>query len=249
MDKVIKSVSSFVSKASHNNVVRLLAMLVFTVTIVQGYLDDTPQQLKSVIKNMFVKFVVYLVGMYYLTDNIVVSIVLAVLFITPSLVRYIYNSEGFELVWPQPDIYPGCVNIKVADLVKVFNNDEQKLKACMEQVGVPSNIELSDYNAPLIATYLYSVGYTFSDTCKVPSSLGYPEEQHIEAYPKVGTPDSTVVVSCPTPSPVSVKEPVRVAEYPRPASAPVANPTGPVMGSNNQTVPIGGTLVPINSQK
>ena len=82
--------------------------------------------------------------------------------------KYYFKLEFFDLVAPEPNIYPGCVNIKVSDLLTLFGGDKEKLKIAMFNYGVPLNVELSDYNAPLIATYFMS-HVKVTDTCTAPN--------------------------------------------------------------------------------
>jgi hypothetical protein len=97
------------------------------------------------------------------------------------------------LIESHSDNFPGCDNIKLADLLAIFDGDYNKLqttvmfsyKSLMEQLphdlpskdkllkmahalGLPYNIELNDRNSAMIATFLLNVGYSISDTCQAP---------------------------------------------------------------------------------
>jgi hypothetical protein len=96
-----------------------------------------------------------------------------------------------QLLEPQFYIYPGCLNMKLADLLELFENDKDKLQETIHYVfkrlnqeprssadktlvqyahyaGLPHNVAFNDSNAPLIATMLMQYGYKLSDTCKAP---------------------------------------------------------------------------------
>lgn len=97
-----------------------------------------------------------------------------------------------KLIEPSFFIYPGCLDMKISDLLEFFENDEHKLQNTVHYVfrhyqekvdktpvekellyyartaGLPHNIPLDDKNAPLIATMLLNHGYKLSDTCLPP---------------------------------------------------------------------------------
>ena len=93
----------------------------------------------------------------------------------------------------QSDNYSGCDDIKMNDLLDVFDNDHIKLqttimyayKTLVDQlpegstsqdnlisiskaIGLPGNVEFNDTNAPLIATVLLNAGFKISNKCQAP---------------------------------------------------------------------------------
>ena len=96
------------------------------------------------------------------------------------------------LIEPQSVVYPGCNDIKLDDLLNAFKKDRVALQTSIRYVyhkllaedkstdehqrllkfarmsGLPYNVELSDKNAPFIATLLLYYGFEFSDSCKPP---------------------------------------------------------------------------------
>src|SRR4029078_5788566 len=80
-----------------------------------------------------------------------------------------YMAEEFKIISPVPDVYPGCVDITVKDLLLLFDGDEPKLKAAMEKFGVPYDLDLNDTNAPIIATYFINFGHKITETCNQPA--------------------------------------------------------------------------------
>jgi hypothetical protein len=97
-----------------------------------------------------------------------------------------------KLLEPKVVIYPGCHDITMQGLLDAFSGDNMKMQQAVRHVfhdlmqhenktdaeerlvkyarlaGLPYNIELSDENAPLIATMLLQYGYKFSDQCQPP---------------------------------------------------------------------------------
>jgi hypothetical protein len=97
----------------------------------------------------------------------------------------------FKLMESLSDNYPGCNKVTLKDLLTLFNGDAPKLQKTVQYAfselnvvlagkdkenllriaraaGLPYNVELSDENAPLIATILLNYGYKVSETCQVP---------------------------------------------------------------------------------
>ena len=97
----------------------------------------------------------------------------------------------FKLMESLSDNYPGCNKVTLKDLLALFNGDAPKLQKTVQYAfselnailagkdkenllrvaraaGLPYNVELSDENAPLIATILLNYGYKVSDTCQAP---------------------------------------------------------------------------------
>lgn len=74
--------------------------------------------------------------------------------------------ERFE--GPSTAIYPGCMNIKVYDLLESFKNDKEALMSAMLVSRVPGDIKITDYYAPLIATYLLNKGFVLKSPCVPP---------------------------------------------------------------------------------
>jgi hypothetical protein len=100
--------------------------------------------------------------------------------------------DNSKLVEPKSIIYPGCLGIKMVDLLDAFNKDAVALQNTVRYVfhklmaadtdpdskarllryarmaGLPYNLEMSDETAPLIATMLMQYGFKFGETCHAP---------------------------------------------------------------------------------
>lgn len=109
-----------------------------------------------------------------------------------------YSSEykpygNFKLLEPKTVIYPGCDKVTMADLVRLFEGDNEKLQTAVQYsfrelmkhsldkpakealmkiayaTGLPYNLSLdNEENAPYIATLLVNYGYKVSDMCNAP---------------------------------------------------------------------------------
>jgi len=91
------------------------------------------------------------------------------------------------------DEYPGCGDIKMADLLAVFDNDHLKLQntvmyaykelanklpkdsdamsnlvKMVKAIGAPGNIQFNDASAPILATILINGGFVINDKCRAP---------------------------------------------------------------------------------
>jgi len=104
-----------------------------------------------------------------------VGVAVAVIFIVVlNLASGKGTFERFE--GPQTAILPGCMNIKVYDLLESFNNDKGALLQAMLASRVPGNVKVTDDAAPLIATYLVNKGFTLKSPCSPPGindNIGY----------------------------------------------------------------------------
>lgn len=100
--------------------------------------------------------------------------------------------DNSRLLEPKSMIYPGCMSIKVSDLLDAFKQDAVALQNTVRYVfhqlmksdldvdaknrllryarmaGLPYNVEISDETAPLIATLLMQYGFKFGETCHAP---------------------------------------------------------------------------------
>jgi len=85
-----------------------------------------------------------------------------------------YKIEKFE--GPKSAIYPGCLNITVADLLESFNDNKEELLHAMTVSRIPFDVKIDDSSAPLIGTYLLNYGFALKSPCRFPSqeeNIGY----------------------------------------------------------------------------
>ncbi|HEY9703565.1 MAG TPA: hypothetical protein V6C58_14045 [Allocoleopsis sp.] len=165
VEQPVKQVSNFIKSMPF---VQVLALLVVIVTM-SDYTNDLPIQVRMVLKNDLFRFVVLLLTFYVFTDNLLVSVIVAAMVTFFSMgLKMLGVIDRFDLVSPEPNIAIGCVGIKASDIVNYFNGDVESLKKYLHDLGVPSNIEINDTNAPLLATYLIGVGHKLSASCQQP---------------------------------------------------------------------------------
>lgn len=158
--------SNNVSPFVDNPIVSLIISYLVVISIIYT-VEDIPVYLKNIFKNPLFKVFSIFIYVYSVTKKVDTALLTSV-----SIVSLFYMIkilvENFELILPSTDSYPGCVDVKISDLLQLFDGDRSKLKKSMYISGVPLDIELTDTNAPLIATYLINFGHKVTDNCKPP---------------------------------------------------------------------------------
>jgi hypothetical protein len=116
-------------------------------------------QYKPYFDNIFVRIVMLAFIIWIVNKDPGLALGVATVFI---VVLNMSNGKGpFErFEGPATAIYPGCMNMKVYDLLESFNNDKDKLMNAMLASRIPGDVTVTDYYAPLIATYLLNVFLT-----------------------------------------------------------------------------------------
>lgn len=169
MDKFNKLINSKLSKLKTDQV--LNSILILSLVLYAGF--AAPSLPEPVVKLFdFAAFRIFILSliMWNTNNNPSLSLILAIGFVVSmNTLSGKQMFEKFELIEPQSNILPGCLGFKMADLLKVFEEDEEALKKALVKVGVPYNLPLIDENAPLLATHLINFGYKLSDSCKLPS--------------------------------------------------------------------------------
>lgn len=165
-----------------------------------------PTFVEGLLKNTFVKIIALALIIFAAQADLQLAVLLAIAYvltvnvmsgrkILESFSDYStdYVSYGDQkLVEPKSILYPGCENVKLADLVAAFDGKKEeltknvmytykellekykdtetaaKIKRLARAAGLPNNIELNDANAPHVATLLMYYGFQINDTCKPP---------------------------------------------------------------------------------
>jgi hypothetical protein len=165
-----------------------------------------PHQISSLFTHTFVKILALFVIAYLSDLDFQLAILLAIVFVLGTNIlagRGVFESyanyskdytpdEKHKLIEPKLHVYPGCLNVKLEDLLKAFEGDNIKLQKTVvyayqelvnkvqkspakEQLisiahaaGLPYNVEVNDENAPFIATLLMYVGFKFPPGCIPP---------------------------------------------------------------------------------
>lgn len=169
----------------------------------------------NLFKNTFVKLALIFLMIYMVKQDFQFSLIFAIILVLGTnavsgrqlLESYtnldtignyskVYKQYGnFTLIEPKNEIHPGCVNIKLSDLIIMFDDSHYKLQAAVQSAfhqflntdfyakmnpnqrlkhaalaaGLPYNLELNDDNAPWIATLLINYGFIVSPTCQAPN--------------------------------------------------------------------------------
>lgn len=150
----------------NSTVAVLLTWLVFTNIVLM--INGLPNKVKKSITHPVIQFAILFIGLYTANSNMFVSIGGAAAIVAVFYYLQYLLAEKFELVTPESNVHPGCAKVTIEDLIKIFDNDKELLSKAMYACGVPLNLELTDYNAPLIATYLINSDYKVNETCQAP---------------------------------------------------------------------------------
>lgn len=153
-------------KVLDNKVIVLVVSSLVLFNIIHS-LDSLPDKVKTILLHPASKVVSIFVSVFYVTRDIKIALI-STLVLVALYNAIFFIKENFEIITKNTDVYPGCVNVKVTDLLALFNNDEGALRRAMYELSIPLNIELNDDNAPLISTYLINHGKKISESCKSP---------------------------------------------------------------------------------
>lgn len=164
---VQKIFSDYIDPSLENPLMSLVISFITVVSVIYA-LEGVPENVKNIFKHPSFILISSFIIVYNKTRQLDVSLLSAIGFVV-ILKGVNFVSENFELIFPETDAYPGCVDVKVKDLLDLFEGDREKLKKSMYVSGVPLDVELTDANAPLIATYLINYGKDVSSTCKAPN--------------------------------------------------------------------------------
>lgn len=163
--EIINTSAKSVRPILDNKIFGLVIAWIAIINIVYKF-DSLSPKVQSIVLSTPVQFLSVFGVIYYTTTNVkhaaMYTIVLAVLFYLVTMIK-----ENFDIIYNTPNVIPACQNVKVVDLLALFDGDITKLKRSMSDLGVPLNVALNDDNAPLIATMLVNRGKTITQDCKV----------------------------------------------------------------------------------
>jgi hypothetical protein len=183
-----------------------------------------PSMASATLQNTFVKIAAIALTAYIAEVDFQLAIILAIIFVIginasagrgffesyENMGPYFADQTKYQNLLQKPavvgnailldglsDNYSGCNDIKMVDLLAVFDNDKLKLqntvmfafkelanqlpkdsdamsklvsiaKAC----GLPGNVQFNDSTAPLVASVLINYGFKISKTCQPPNGDG-----------------------------------------------------------------------------
>jgi hypothetical protein len=203
---ITKSADSIMKSGLSNPYVMAAIKIVITLYAAQ-LAPRLPESVSSVFQNTFVKILALFIIAYISELDFQLAIILAVVFVFGANIssgRGILesfadfstdykSSSTAKLIEPKSMIYPGCQDITIADLEKVFDGDaakmqktimyayhellnkmsdkssKEKLMKLAYALGLPYSLNINDENAPLIATLLMYHGFQVSDKCTAPN--------------------------------------------------------------------------------
>lgn len=145
-------------------------VLVWLVVInIFMHVKDIPYTLKQVLNTPASRMFLTFVGTYLMSKNVTQSLMVSVI-VTLSFYIMKITKENFQIISPTTDSMAQCTDVKLKDLLDLFDGDKDKLKRVMYASGVPLNLPLNDKNAPLIGTYLVNFGHKVTDKCRSPDN-------------------------------------------------------------------------------
>jgi hypothetical protein len=166
-----------------------------------------PDALQKFFSNVYAKIFLIFIIVYLSEKDFQLAILIAVIFVLSmnalsgrglfeSFADYTgkYIPEGgFTLIEPKTMIYPGCHNITMDDLYKMFDGDKSKMQSAVQysfkelvqktkskdskelltkiaySAGLPYNLSFDKpETAPYIATLLVNYGYNIKGDCQPP---------------------------------------------------------------------------------
>lgn len=155
----------YLNKLAESHFVIFFITWVITLLTIQN-VNKVPVSVKKVLNHPISHMVAIFLSIFVNTKNLYVSFAttVAIMFVFHVMSMY---SENFDPLVSDTDVFPGCLNVTIEDLAKMFKSPEE-FKNVMHDCKVPSNVELTDENAPLIATYLINSGLLVSGECRAP---------------------------------------------------------------------------------
>lgn len=186
----------------------IMAVIKITLILYAAQIAPRPPTfVKDLFQNTIVKMLGIALMLLFIQNDLQLAIIVAFIFVTGTNVMAQrkpfesfanYSSEykpygKFKLIEPKTVIYPGCENVKMADLVRLFEGDNEKLQTAVQYsfrelmkrsldkpakeallkiayaTGLPYNLNVeSEETVPYIATLLVNYGYKVSDMCNAP---------------------------------------------------------------------------------
>jgi hypothetical protein len=185
-----------------------MAVLKITLALYAAQLaPKAPVFIQTIFQNTFVKLLGAFLILYLGEKDFQLSLLIAIIYVLgmnllsgrglfESFANYSdeYKSYGnFKLIEPESVIYPGCNNVTMDDLYKMFEGDKVKLEQTVHYTfqelmrkyqskgskealmkiayaaGLPFNMSFDKpETAPYIATLLVNYGFVINDKCQPP---------------------------------------------------------------------------------
>ena len=160
-DSIVEKVLPVISEP----IVSVIISSVIFINIIDTFLR-MPRPVQMMVNHPVVKVMGLFLVLYFSDRNFNKSVLTTAGIVVLYLIYK--KREEFELIKESPSDYPGCSNVTVKDLLDLFKGDESKLKSTMYESGIPLDVQLTDVNAPRIATYLMNHRIQVSESCRAP---------------------------------------------------------------------------------
>lgn len=167
MESITTKVLSTVKPILDNQIFTRVITIIVLFNIIKS-LDSLPESLRALLVHPATQVVTLFIYLYHITKDIKTAFIAGIVLVALYNLTF-FIKENFEIMTTTTDTYPGCQNAKVSDLLALFNNDESALRRAMYEISVPLNVELTDENAPYIATVFINHGKKITEGCRPPS--------------------------------------------------------------------------------
>lgn len=125
-----------------------------------------PSRWLSILNNVYVRLILLALIVWTSTSNPALALAVSLIVVSAiNLANHKGILESFSWEGPLTSIYPGCLNLTVADLVESFGGKQTDLIRAMKMSKIPDDVELTEYYAPIIGTYLIYSGYNIKQPC------------------------------------------------------------------------------------
>ena|SRR6478672_2254556 len=166
-DSLLKPVLS--NKFALAAIITILSLNVVNTFNLESYIgtdlinSNVPEVVKPFLYNKIVKYASLFLVVLLITKDIKKAVLITLIAV---VVMHLFFNENFDDI--TTDVYPGCVNVTVADLLALFDGNEAELRKSMYQLSIPLNLTLNDANAPKIASYFVNHGKKITESCQQP---------------------------------------------------------------------------------
>ena len=152
-----KTLKTYVSTDIAKYVINHLILISVILSV-----DSLPEEFKKIVSDKYTRLALLFFSLYFLTRDFskaFMGVVASFIFLE-FLSRELVTEKFTDL-----EVMPGCSKATVADLLSLFNGDRGKLIRAMYTIGIPLNLELSEENSPMIASYFVNHGKKVSESC------------------------------------------------------------------------------------
>ena len=164
-DQFVNSNLSVIDNETSLAVIRLVLVLYASLAA-----PKLPYSVLKLLDNSLFRMAVLFMVVWTANKDPTTSLLIAVsLVVTMNTLAGRKPFETF-LIENNTNVIPGCMGLTLTDLRSSFGGDQMALEQALHNSGTPKNIEVNDYNAPLLASYLVNYGYNINTPCSSPGN-------------------------------------------------------------------------------